>query len=219
MTRTHLVGELERLYRRQFGHGEVVGAGWVGAREIYDLLGRRAQDAANGADFTGEVGDDAALKATGTDDAPAGSWVRRVRFGRESEEVRADGERDEAAKARCGGVLCGLLEAFELDAACFALGLCRPHLADGVVQFRSGNDKLAEKRLDALKDLAARLDCVEAGLYCDDVHGIFEGYRLARVCDYFDTDRELGIISQMSASNTVKLDERERAGRGGGYGA
>lgn len=175
MTRMQLVGELERLYDRQFGCCEVVSAGWVGAREIYALLGLRAKDVAN-SDFSGEVGDDTALKAARADEPTPFSWVAGVRFGDERGDHAADDKRHEL----CQGLLVSLLEAFELDAARFALDLCRPCFEQGGLEFSSGRDKPAKKRLDALKRLASELDQVEEGQYCADVHWIVGDYGLTR---------------------------------------
>lgn len=197
MTRMQLVGELERLYDRQFGCGEVVSAGWVGAREIYALLGLRAKDVAN-SDFSGEVGNDAALKAARADEPTPFSWVAGVRFGGERRDHAADDKRHEL----CQGLLVSLLEAFELDAARFALDLCRPCFDQGGVEFSSGRDKPAKKRLDALKRLASELDQVEEGQYCADVHWIVGDYGLLRGRDA-DENAAPDSIANRVASDTA----------------
>lgn len=214
MTRTELVGELERLYDRQFGCGEVVSAGWVGAREIYALLGLRAKDMAD-PDFFRKVGDDAARKAARADEPTPFAWVAGVRFGDERGDHAAHDKRHEL----CQVILVSLLEAFELDAARFALDLCRPCFEQGGIEFSSGRDKPAKKRLDALKRLASELDQVEEGQYCGDVHWIVADYGLMRDSIANRAAKEMKFVGFMGSDGeqvAVAVDEvalvRERKG-------
>lgn len=161
MTRTELVGELERLEARLFGHDESVLTPWFGASEFLDLAGMVGVTVCR-ADAMHQVDRAPALEADGAQEARHVAGAGAVGAERVGDVSAVDV--NEAVVGASGQLVpksadfANLCDVFALDFAELALSLYRPCLEGGEIAFECADVAAAQKKTKALKWLAEKLD-------------------------------------------------------------